>query len=75
MFAVIFCLLVILFLIITKVIAGFLLLLGVFCDGFFTNRILRASGYVFTLIAAIGLAIFSFILAYNLTPDVLEYLK
>ena len=75
MFIAVFCVLVILFLIITRVIAGFLLLLGVFCDGFFTNRILRVSGYVFTLIAAIGLTIFSFILAYNLTPDVLEYLK
>lgn len=75
MFIVIFCCLVILFLYISKFIAPFLFLLGVFCDAFFTNKILRASGYVFNLIAVIGLVIFSVILAYKLTPEVLRYIK
>lgn len=75
MFVVIFCCLVILFLYVSKVIAPFLLLLGVFCDAFFTNKFLRASGYVFNLIAVIGLVIFSIILAYKLTPEILGYIK
>lgn len=75
MFVVIFCCLVILFLYVSKVIAPLLLLLGVFCDAFFTNKILRASGYVFNLIAVIGLVVFSIILAYKLTPEILGYIK
>lgn len=75
MFIVIFCCLVILFLYVSKVIAPFLLLLGVFCDRFFTNKILRASGYIFNLIAVIGIVIFSIILAYKLTPEILGYIK
>ena len=75
MFIAVFCVLVILFLIISKYIGAVLLLLGVFCDAFFTNKILRCSGYVINLIVAIGLVIFSIILAYKLTPEILEYIK
>lgn len=75
MFIAVFCVLVILFLIISKYIGAVLLLLGVFCDAFFTNKILRASGFVICIIAAIGLVIFSIILAYKLTPEILEYIK
>ena len=75
MFIVIFCILVILFLYVSKVVAPFLLLLGVFCDTFFTNKFLRASGYVFNLIAVVGLVIGSVVLAYKLTPEILGYIK
>ena len=75
MFIVIFCCLVILFLYVGNVIAPFLILLGAFCDGFFTNKILRASGYIFNLIAVIGLVIGSVVLAYKLTPEILGYIK
>lgn len=75
MFAVIFCCLVVLFLYVSKVIAPFLILLGVFCDAFFTNKILRASGYVLNLIVVIGLLVSSVILAYKLTPEILGYIK
>ena len=75
MFIAIFCVLVILFLIISKVILWILFFPAAFCDVFFNNKFLRASGYVIWIASAIGLLIGSVILAYNLTPDVLEYIK
>ena len=79
MFIVIFCCLVILFLVISnllgKVIAPFLILLGVFCDEFFTNKILRCSGYVINIILVIVVVTFSIVLAYKLTPEILKYIK
>ena len=73
MFIVIFCCLFILFLIVSSIISNFLLLLAKLCDLFFKNKFLRTSGYVFALIVCIGLIIFSVILAYELTPEILEY--
>ena len=75
MFFVVFCILVVLFLIISKLILGVLLLPAAFCDIIGKNKIVRASGYVIWIIAAIGLLIGSIVLAYNITPEVLEYLK
>ena len=75
MFIVVFCILVILFLIISKIVLWVLFFPAVFCDVFFKNKFLRAAGYALWIAAAIGLVICSIVLAYNLTPDVLEYLK
>ena len=75
MFIVVFCCLFILFLVISNFIANFLLLLAKLCDVFFQNKFLRASGYTIALIGTIGLILFSILLAYELTPEVLEYIK
>lgn len=75
MFVVIFCPLVILFLFISRFSLIILIPLGLFCDAYFTNKILRASGYAFSIIVGIGLVIYSIILAYKLTPEILGYIK
>lgn len=75
MFTVVFCCLVILFLYVRNLITNFLLLLAKFCDTFFENKFLATFGYITYLIAEITLIISSIVLAYDITPEVLEYIK
>ena len=75
MFFVIFCILFILFFFISRLIYAILFALAVLCNEVFTNETLKTSAYVICIIGGIGLIILCPVLAYNLTPDVLEYLK